>query len=229
MASTATLVEACVQTLASAVAAEAAGADRIELCVNLAEGGVTPSAGSLRAARSRVQIPIHVLIRPRVADYVYDEAEFEAMLLDIREARRSGADGVVLGALTRGAMVDREITAQLAAAARPLAVTFHRAVDQTPDLGAAVATLVELGIDRVLTSGGAETAEQGIPTLASLVGRFGASITILAGGGVRAGNAARIARTTRVPELHLGPRLPGRGDLDVAAFRAVVHKLASGG
>jgi copper homeostasis protein len=229
MASTATLVEACVQTVASAVAAEAAGANRIELCVNLAEGGLTPSAGSLRAARSRVQIPIHVLIRPRVADYVYDDAELEAMLLDIREARRSGADGVVLGALTRGAMVDREITAQLAAAARPLAVTFHRAVDQTPDLGAAVATLVELGIDRVLTSGGAETADQAIPTLASLVGGFGARITILAGGGVRAGNAARIARRTKVPELHLGPRLPGRGDLDVAAFRAVVQQLASDG
>jgi copper homeostasis protein len=229
MASTATVVEACVQTLASAVAAEAAGADRIELCVNLAEGGVTPSAGSLRAARSRVQIPIHVLIRPHVGDCVYDEGEFEAMLLDIREARRSGADGVVLGALTRDATVDREMTARLAAAARPLAVTFHRAVDQTPDLGAAVATLVDLGIDRVLTSGGAETAEQGIPTLANLVGRFGASITFLAGGGVRADNAARIVRTTRVPELHLGPRLPGRGELDVSALQAVVHQLASGG
>lgn len=216
------------QTVASAIAAEATGAGRIELCASLREGGVTPSAGILRAVRSRVQLPIHVLVRPRAGDFVYDDGDIEAMLLDIREARRSGADGVVVGALTREGAVDRHVTARLAGAARPLAVTFHRAVDRTPDLGAAVTALVELGIERVLTSGGAETAEQGIPALASLVGTFGASITILAGGRVRAGNAARVARETGVPELHLGPTLPGRGELDVAVLEAVVRELATG-
>jgi copper homeostasis protein len=229
MGSAATVVEACVQTPGSAVAAEAAGAGRIELCANLADGGVTPSAGGLRAARARVQLPIHVLIRPRAGDFVYEEGDVEAMLLDIREARRSGADGVVLGALTRDSTVDRELTGRLAGAARPLAVTFHRAVDRTPDLGAAVATLIELGIDRVLTSGGAETAEQGAPALAALVARFGASITVLAGGRLRPGNALRLVRQTRVPEVHLGPRLSGRGELDTAALRAVVQELAVGG
>jgi copper homeostasis protein len=228
MASLAIVVEACVQTVASAVVAEASGVGRIELCADLLEGGVTPSAGMLRAVRSRVQLPVHALIRPRTGDFVYDDGEIEAMLLDIREARRSGADGVVLGALTRAGTVDRHVTARLAGAARPLAVTFHRAVDQTADLGAAVATLVELGIERVLTSGGADTAEQGIPALASLVGRFDASITILAGGRIRAGNVGRLIRQTGVREVHLGPTLPGRGELDVAALEAVLRELAPG-
>jgi copper homeostasis protein len=228
MESIAIVVEACVQTVASAVTAEATGAGRIELCADLLEEGVTPSSGMLRAVRSRVQLPVHVLIRPRAGDFVYDDGEIEAMLLDIREARRSGADGVVLGALTREGTVDLHVTARLAEAARPLAVTFHRAVDQTADLGAAVATLVELGIERVLTSGGTETAEQGIPALASLVGRFGASITILAGGRIRAGNVGRVVRQTGVREVHLGPTLPGRGELDVAALEAVLRELAPG-
>jgi copper homeostasis protein len=223
-----TTLEVCVQTVGSAVAAWASGAERLELCADLPEGGVTPSAGLLRAVRSRVELPIHVLIRPRAGDFVYDDGDIEAMLLDIREARRSGADGVVVGALTPENAVDPQVTARLVSEARPLAVTFHRAVDRTPDLGAAVATLVELGIERVLTSGGAETAEQGIPSLATLVRRFGAGITIVAGGKVRAGNVVRVVRETGVPELHLGPALPGRGELDVAALEAVVRALAAG-
>lgn len=227
MASSAPVVEACVQTLAGATAAERAGAGRIELCADLARGGVTPSAGLIRMVRGRVRIPLQVLIRPRAGDFVYDDCEIAAMLLDIREARRGGADGVVLGALTRENVVDREVTARLAAAARPLAITFHRAIDQTSDLGAAVTTLVELGIERALTSGGAQTAEAGIPRLRRLVDTFGSTVTIMAGGSVRSPNARHICRESGVSEVHLGPRLPGTEDLDVAALAAVVAELAA--
>jgi copper homeostasis protein len=220
-----TLVEACVQSLGSAVRAERAGAHRIELCADLAVGGVTPSAGLLRATRSRLAIPIHVLIRPRGGSFRYDEGEVEAMLYDIAEARRSGADGVVIGALTPEGMVDRAITGRLVEAARPLAVTFHRAIDDTPDLDQAFRVLLELGIDRVLTAGGVPTAESGIPALAGLVHRFGPEITILAGGRVRAANARRIVVEARVPEVHLGPRLADSGELDVPALEAALREL----
>jgi copper homeostasis protein len=225
LAPSAILVEACVQTVAGAVSAAAVGADRLELCADLSRGGVTPSADLMRVVRTRVGIPLQVLIRPRAGDFVYDDSDIAAMLFDIREARRAGADGVVLGALTREHTVDREVTARLIAAARPLSVTFHRAIDQTPDLGAAVTTLIELGIERVLTSGGAKTAEQGTSELTRLVRSFGASIAILAGGSVRQRNALRICGDTGVREVHLGPRLDGTGEFDAGEFGAVVRKI----
>lgn len=221
-----TLVEACVQSLGSAVAAERAGAHRIELCADLAVGGVTPSAGLLRATRARVAIPIHVLIRPRGGSFHYDEGDVAAMRYDIAEARRSGADGVVIGALTPEGRVDRVVTGLLVEAARPLAVTFHRAIDDTPDLDQAFRVLLELGVERVLTSGGVPTAESGIPALAGLVHRFGSEITILAGGRVRSANVRRIVAEARVTEVHLGPRLPETGELDVPALEAALRELA---
>jgi copper homeostasis protein len=221
-----TLVEACVQSLGSAVAAERAGAHRIELCADLAVGGVTPSAGLVRATRSRLAIPVHVLIRPRGGDFHYDEGEVEAMIYDIAEARRCGADGVVIGALTSEGTVARGILGRLVEAAQPLAVTFHRAIDDTPDLDQALAVLLELGVQRVLTSGGAPTAEAGIPTLAGMVHRFGSEITILAGGRVRAANLRRIVAETHVPEVHLGPRRAESGELDVPALAAALEELS---
>ena len=222
------IVEACVETVASAVAAERAGASRIELCSDLAEGGVTPSAGLIRAVRARVEIPLHVLIRPRGGEFIYDTAEEEVMLADITEARRAGADGVVIGALSTGLRVHRARTERLVAAADSLSCTFHRAVDATPDLDASVALLVELGVARILTSGGAATALQGAATIGQLQVRWGERITILAGGGIRAVNVRRILRETGVRELHLGPRLPGSAEIDVAEVEAVIGMLSSG-
>jgi len=221
------LIEVAVENLESAMAAVVCGARRIELCSELGKGGVTPNGELLRAVRARVEVPLQVLIRPRVGGFVYGMDEVATMVADIRAARRSGADGVVLGALTGTGEIDRELTARLVDEARPLQVTFHRAVDQTPDLGASVATLVELGFDRVLTSGGAETAESGITALARLVRHFGVSLTILAGGRVRPGNARRICRESGVKELHLGPLLPGTGNLDTAVLGAVMQELAT--
>lgn len=220
------LVEVAVESLPSALQAVAAGAGRLELCSGLAEGGVTPSAGLVRAVRRGVERPLHVLLRPRPGDFVYLAAEVEAMLADIRDLKLAGADGVVLGALTPGGDVDRDLVARLVRAARPLAVTFHRAIDEARDPGAAVATLAELGIERVLTSGGAATALAGADTLRQLVRRFGATVTILAGGSVRADHVVRLVEQAGVPEVHLGPRLPDGRGLDVPALEAVVRALA---
>jgi len=221
------LIEACVEHPGSAVAAVMAGAGRLELCAALSDGGMTPSAGMIRVVRAAVAVPVHVLIRPRVGDYVFDPTELDVMVADILEARRGGVDGVVIGALTGARTVDRDAVARLVSAAGPLGVTFHRAVDQTADIVGAVETLAKLGVQRVLTSGGAATAEQGIPTLRRLVQLFGGRVTILAGGRVRSGNAARIVRETGVRELHLGPRTPERGDLDVTMLEQVIAEVRS--
>jgi copper homeostasis protein len=199
----AVLVEACVDSVVSARHAAAAGAGRLELCANLVEGGVTPSLGMIARVRERVSIPLHVLIRPRGGDFLYDEDEVAVMLRDIADCRAMGVDGVVLGALSAGGAVDREITRRLIDAARPLAVTFHRAFDLAGDAGLALEELVSLGIERVLTSGQARTAEAGLLLLARLVAEAGARITILAGGGIDESNAARIVRETGVREIHV--------------------------
>ncbi|MBK8003072.1 MAG: copper homeostasis protein CutC [Gemmatimonadetes bacterium] len=198
------LVEAAVETLDGAVQAERDGAGRLELCADLARDGTTPSAGLIREVRQRVDIPVHVIIRPRPGDFHYDAGELAVMLADIRECRRAGVDGVVIGALTAAGAVDREMTARLLAAARPLRVTFHRAADATPDLGATVALLAELGVDHVLTSGGAPTALEGAERLAGLERIFGRSIGILAGGSVRADRVAELVRRTGVRQVHVG-------------------------
>lgn len=218
------LVEACLETVASAVAAERAGADRIELCSALSEGGVTPSAGLLREVRARVDLPIHVLIRPRGGSFVFDDAEEAVMIADIREARRSGADGVVIGALSNGGRVHRARTERLVAAAGTMRCTFHRAVDQTPDLDASLALLAELGVGRVLTSGGAPTAVAGTATLTRMQQRWGERITILAAGTIRAANVRALVHATGVREVHLGPRNPD-GGMDLAELDATIAQL----
>jgi copper homeostasis protein len=219
------LVEAAVETVAGAIAAVQDGAGRLEICGDLPRGGTTPSAGLLRAIRTRVDAPLHALIRPRPGDFQYSVAELEAMLWDIAEAKRTGLEGVVIGALDPVGQVDREWIRRLVTAARPMAVTFHRAVDATPEIGVAVETLVSLGIERVLTSGGAATAEQGLRTLVALTREFGQRIGILPGGQVRARNVARIIQSTGVSEVHIG--FPADAEPD--RVREVVAALADGG
>ncbi len=219
------IVEACLETVGSAVAAERAGADRIELCSGLGEGGVTPSVALIREVRARVDIPLQVLIRPRGGAFVYDDADEAIMVADIREARRSGADGVVIGALSSGQRVHRARTERLVAAAGTMRCTFHRAIDATPDLDASMALLVELGISRVLTSGGAPSAVEGRATLARLQARWGDRISIMAGGGVRSGNAQQLVEATGVREVHLGPRLADGTGIDIAELRATIAIL----
>lgn len=198
----AVLFEACVESVAEAVAAERGGAGRVELCVDLRVDGTTPPAELVREACRALTIPVMVLVRPRAGDFHYSAAEVIGMIADIERARTNGAAGVVIGALDADGAVDRPATARLIAAARPLSVTFHRAFDVAPDRAAALEALVSLGIDRVLTSGGAPSAEKGIPELKRLVEQASGRIGILAGGRIRAGNAATIVTATGVQEIH---------------------------
>ncbi len=202
-AAPAVAVEACVDTVASALAAEAAGAARVELCAGLAEGGTTPSAGMIERACRRLSIPVFAIIRPRGGDFCYDEDEIEVMRRDIGQARALGAGGIVLGVLQPDGRVDAARTRLLVEAARPLEVTFHRAFDVTPDAGAALETLVALGVDRVLTSGQAPTALEGCRRIAALVQQAAGRIGLLPGGGISEHNVRQVVAATGAREVHV--------------------------
>jgi copper homeostasis protein len=197
------IVEACVDSVESAVAAEKGGADRVELCCALLEGGLTPSAGAIELARKRLRIGLQVMIRPRGGDFLYTEAEYDVMRRDVDTARELGADGVVIGLLTPSGELDVERTRELVERARPLSVTFHRAFDMTRDPFAALDALASLGIDRVLTSGQEESALEGLELLEELVARAGDRIVVLVCGNLTEKNIARVARETGAKELHV--------------------------
>lgn len=199
-------IEICVDSPDGALAAERGGADRVELCANLMEGGTTPSAGAIKTARSRIQIGLHVIIRPRGGDFLYTDSEMDVMREDIRVAKNSGADGVVIGCLCANGDIDKDRTAELIRLARPLKVTFHRAFDMCRDPSGALETLIELGIERVLTSGQESSCMEGLEQIAHLNRQARDRIIILPGGGITLRNAARIVEATGVVELHLSAR-----------------------
>lgn len=214
------LVEACVDTVESARAAEAGGAGRLELCDNLYEGGTTPSPGLIAVVRERVAIPVHVLVRPRGGDFIYDEDELRVMLGDIAFAKEVGVAGVVLGGLFANGAVDDRSTRILVEAARPLSVTFHRAFDLVRDPFEALDTLMALGVDRVLTSGGAATAVEGLETLAALAWRSEGRATIIAAGGITEHTVGRVINEAGVSEVHV--RASKRRDSDMQFRRESV-------
>lgn len=205
------LIEIAVFSLEAAIAAANAGAHRIELCSAPAEGGLTPSAATMRLARKYIKIPIHVMIRPREGDFCYSEKEFEAMLLDVAAAKFAGMDGVVAGILKPDGSVDTERTAILVDAAAPMNVTFHRAFDLVKDQYKALDSIVYSGCKRILTSGGQQTAMQGINRLTDLIRTAGNTITIMPGSGINYSNIKQIVTTTGANELHLSARtlIPG--------------------
>ncbi|MGH7560454.1 MAG: copper homeostasis protein CutC [Gemmatimonadales bacterium] len=207
------LVEACVDSVSGAAAAAAAGAGRLELCAGLVEGGTTPSAGLIGLVRSVVAIPVHVLVRPRAGDFLYDEAELAVMRGDLAAAAALGADGVVVGALDASGDVASDALRALIEAARPMAVTFHRAFDFARDPERSLDVLMTLGVERLLSSGQAPTAEAGIPLLRRLVDRAGDRLTVVAGGGVTAANARRIVLETGAREVHLSGRVRGESPM----------------
>lgn len=200
---TSPLLEVCCGDIRSVYAAKAGGARRIELCTALSEGGVTPSAGLIReAVRSGIQT-VHVLIRPRGGDFLYNEEEIRVMETDIRNAVSAGVHGVVIGALTADGRIDTAACRRLiAAAGSGISVTFHRAFDLCHDPHEALEDIIRLGCDRVLTSGLAPSALEGAETLRQLNRQAAGRITILAGGGVTPANALEILSATGVTELH---------------------------
>ena len=202
------IFEICVDSIAGVRAAQAAGAHRVELCADLMEGGVTPSLGMIRQARTVAGIRMHVIIRPRGGDFLYDDDEFATMKTDIDVAKAEGADGVVIGVLTADGHVDVERTRTLVEQARPLAVTFHRAFDMTVDPLQALESLIGLGIERVLTTGQEASVLEGLPLIAELVERAGNRIIVMPGGGITARNIDRIVAAAKIKEVHFAALVP---------------------
>lgn len=197
------LIEVCVDSVESALAAEKGGAGRVELCCALLEGGLTPSEGVIALAREKLSLDLNVIIRPRGGDFLYTDSEHEVMLRDIDAAKRLGADGVVLGVLTADGEVDVARTRALVERARPLSVTFHRAFDMSRDPYASLEILVGLGIDRLLTSGQEESVMAGLDLLRELVVRADDRIVIVPGGNIHEKNVEKIAKQTGARELHV--------------------------
>jgi copper homeostasis protein len=197
------IVEVCIDSVESAVATQAGGAARVELCAALDEGGLTPSAGMIELVRKKISIGLQVMIRPRPGDFLYSGLEFETMMRDIAAAKRLGANGVVIGVLNRDQTVDVSRTKKLVELARPLSVTFHRAFDEVRDQFAALEDIVALGIDRILTSGGMPSISDGVLTVKKLVESAGDRVAVMAGSGITMRNAGEIVARTGVKEVHV--------------------------
>jgi copper homeostasis protein len=197
-----------------------AGANRLELCENPEAGGTTPSHGFLKQARTMASLPLFPIIRPRGGDFVYTSAEFETMKYDLMLCKSMGFDGVVLGLLLANGMVDEQRTAALVGWAYPLEVTFHRAFDRCPQPFQAIQQLINLGISRILTSGGQPTAAEGADAIASYVDAADHRLVVMPGGGINSKNILQLAQTTKAVEYHAACRkmktssLPGYTSAD---------------
>ncbi len=199
--------EVCANSVESCLAAQAGGADRVELCAGIPEGGTTPSYGEIAVAREVLNSTLlHVIIRPRGGDFLYSPVERRIMLKDICNARKLGADGLVFGCLTAQGDIDIPFMKQLMEASQGIPVTFHRAFDVCRNPQEALEQIIELGCSRILTSGQQSTAEQGIPLLKELQQQAAGRITLLAGCGVNENNIARIAAETGIREYHFSAR-----------------------
>ena len=200
--------EICANSVASCIAAQDGGADRVELCAGIPEGGTTPSYGMIRKARESISIGLNVIIRPRGGDFLYTKEEIEEMIYDIEKAKELGADGLVFGCLLPDGFVDKENMVRLMEAAGDTPVTFHRAFDHTSDPLLALEDIIDLGCARILTSGCMPTAMEGIHQLSQLVKEAKGRIIIMPGCGVNERNIAEIARLSGANEFHFSAREP---------------------
>jgi copper homeostasis protein len=228
-----TLVEICVDDVAGARTAERCGADRVELCVDLAEGGITPSIGMVATALATVsRVGVQVLVRPRGGDFVYDADEVATMLADIAAVRRLPARvpvGFVVNALTADGRVDEATTRELVLACAGAPITFSRAFDEVADQREALDTLARLGIHRVLTAGGPGFAADHHDQLRHLVRHAGTRLTVLVAGGVRPGNVAELLAATGVNEVHLRAPSEDGTSRERTSARTVTAVLAAVG
>lgn len=199
-------LEICVDSIESAINAQIAGADRVELCDNLVEGGTTPGYGLIISARSNLDIGLNVIIRPRGGDFLYSDLEFDIMRRDIEMCGESGVDGVVLGLLNAGGSIDFERTAKLVEFAYPMSVTFHRAFDMCEDPVKGIEDVIASGAARLLTSGLRNNAQDGIELIRQLIIQAGERLIVMPGGGIDETNAARIVTATKAKEIHLTGR-----------------------
>ena len=199
-------IEVCANSLESALNAQKGGAHRVELCANLYEGGTTPSMGEINLARELLHIELNILIRPRGGDFLYSKNEVEIIKRDILSCKKIGVNGVVIGFLKLDGNIDTELTKEITALARPMTVTFHRAFDMCKNPEKALEELIEIGVDRVLTSGLENKAIDGLALLNKLVKQANDRIIIMPGSGVRLSNISQLIQKTGASEFHLSER-----------------------
>lgn len=219
-------LEVCANSVASALAAQRGGAQRVELCQHIEAGGITPSHGQIQLARQFLHIGIHVLIRPRAGDFTYTDIEFEEMKADINYCKAIGCDGVVIGLLQPDGTVDEDRVAALVRAASPMQVTFHRAFDVCCGPETALEAIISCGCSRLLTSGMKNTAVEGVGLIKALVRQAAGRIEIMPGSGVDETNVLTIARATGAHSFHTSAKVPIRSD---AAYRHAEKSVGSNG
>lgn len=207
------LLEICVDSLQSALNAVEAGADRIELCSSLNEGGITPSHGLITMVRESLPVKVHALIRPRPGDFLYSSREFEIMKRDINICGECGLEGIVTGLLMADGKIDLERTRKLVGLAFPMAVTFHRAFDLCADPFLGLEDVISTGASRLLSSGYKCGAAEGAPLISKLVNLAGSRIIIMPGGGLNESNIEETARVTGAVEFHLSARKTKRSNM----------------
>ena len=201
-------LEVCANSLASALAAQEGGAIRVELCENLSEGGTTPSYGQILMARKLLKIQLYPLIRPREGDFLYSDIEFEVMKADVNYCIEAGCNGVVIGILNIDGSIDKRRCLELVKMAKKkgLGVTFHRAFDMCADLNQALEDIIEIGCERILTSGGKSTAIEGVHVIAHLIEKAAGRISIMPGSGVNESTVADLIHFTKATEIHSSAR-----------------------
>ncbi len=202
------ILEMCIDSVESAIASAEGGADRVEFCANLLEGGTTPSLGAIRETKRAAKIDLSVMVRPRGGDFCHTEEEFAVMCEDVRIFKEEGVDCVVFGLLTPDGTVDVEKTQQLIEHARPLPITFHRAFDMTRDPFEALDTLIQLGVERILTSGQEPSVFEGTELVRQLIERAGDRIIIMPGCGITSKNVNRVIEETGAKEIHVAAPAP---------------------
>lgn len=197
------IIEICLESVESVIAAEKGGADRVELCSDLFEGGLTPTIGTVKTALRKSNIKINAMIRPRGGDFCYSDEEFEVMKEDIKAFKETGINGIVFGILTPEGDVDVKRSKEIIELARPLAVTFHRAFDMTRDPYKSLEELIELGVDRVLTSGQEATVPEGADLLEEFVQIAGDRIIVMPGCGITERNFPKLRAKIKAKEYHI--------------------------
>lgn len=219
--------EICANSVKSCLAAQEGGAHRVELCAAIPEGGTTPSFGEIALARELLHIKLHVIIRPRGGDFLYSELEMKSMLKDIEICRKVGVDGVVFGCLNSAGDVDLPQMQELMAASKGMSVTFHRAFDMCRNPQEALEQIINLGCDRILTSGQRPTAEEGISLLKKLNEQAADRIILLAGSGINEKNIRKIAVETGISEFHFSARLNKESEMSyrnqIVSMGGTVH------
>jgi copper homeostasis protein len=212
------LLEIACFNLESAIIAEAAGADRIEFCVDYKEGGLTPPKELILEVSRKLQIPVMVIIRPRGGDFVYNSSELKQIKESVLFCKENSLGGIVFGVLNHDSEIDEPVCKEIIALAKPMKTTFHRAIDRCKDMVGAIQKLADLGCDGILSSGGKRNAVEGTDVLFQLQQQFGSAISIMPGGGIRSSNISEVVRKTTCNEFHSAAII---SDDDIADIREI--------